>query len=72
MSIFTDRELEFLTSLRTNWRRLYWIELAHLLNEDGDPCGHGHEDPSPPERWHSGFRENRTVLDPIDKTGRFS
>jgi hypothetical protein len=34
MSIFTDRELEFLYSLNTRWRRLYWNELARLLKED--------------------------------------
>jgi hypothetical protein len=34
MSIFTGRELEFLASLRTSWRRLYWNELARLLKED--------------------------------------
>jgi hypothetical protein len=33
MSIFTDRELEFLMSLRTSWRRLYCNELARLLKE---------------------------------------
>jgi len=37
MSIFTGRELEFLASLRTSWRRLYWNELARLLKED-DTC----------------------------------
>jgi predicted transcriptional regulator with HTH domain len=34
MSIFTDRELEFLASLRTCWRRLYLTEIARLLRED--------------------------------------
>jgi hypothetical protein len=34
MSIFTMRELEFLASLKTSWRRLYWNELARLLSED--------------------------------------
>jgi hypothetical protein len=38
MSIFTDHELEFLTSLNTGWRRLYWNELARLLNEDDNRC----------------------------------
>jgi len=33
MSIFTGRELEFLASLRTSWKRLYWNELARLLKE---------------------------------------
>jgi hypothetical protein len=37
MSILTNRELEFLASLRTDWRRLYWNELARLLKEDGNP-----------------------------------
>ncbi len=35
MSILTIRELEFLASLNTRWRRLYWHELALLLKEDG-------------------------------------
>lgn len=34
MSIFTDRELEFLASLRIGWRRCYWNEVARLLKED--------------------------------------
>ena len=38
MSIFTGRELEFLASLRTSWRRLYWNELARLLKEDDNAC----------------------------------
>jgi hypothetical protein len=38
MAIFTDHELEFLTSLNTNWSRLYCNELARLLKED-DRCG---------------------------------
>jgi predicted Zn-dependent protease len=32
MTILTDRELEFLASLNTSWSRLYWNELALLLN----------------------------------------
>ena len=38
MSIFTGRELEFLASLRTSWRSLYWNELARLLKEDNNPA----------------------------------
>jgi hypothetical protein len=34
MSILTSRELEFLASLDTGWRKLYWNELARLLKED--------------------------------------
>jgi hypothetical protein len=34
MSILTNRELEFLASLNTRWRRLYWNELAFLLSEN--------------------------------------
>jgi hypothetical protein len=37
MLILTDRELEFLASVHTNWRRLYWNELARLLKEAGQP-----------------------------------
>ena len=43
MSIFTGRELEFLASLRTSWRKLYWNELARLLKEDDGPCDARHE-----------------------------
>ena len=43
MSILTNRELEFLASLRTDWRRLYWNELARLLKEDDDPRDARHE-----------------------------
>jgi hypothetical protein len=32
MSIFTRQELEFLASLKNDWRRLYQNELARLLN----------------------------------------
>lgn len=46
MSILTNRELEFLASLKTDWRRLYWNELARLLKEDDDPCDARHEAPS--------------------------
>ncbi len=35
MSILTNRDLEFLASLNTRWRRLYWTELALLLGVDG-------------------------------------
>jgi hypothetical protein len=34
MSILTNRELEFLASLRLDWRRFYWNELKRLLKED--------------------------------------
>ena len=34
MSIFTDRELEFVTSLRTNWTQLYLSEIVRLLRQD--------------------------------------
>jgi hypothetical protein len=43
VSIFTARELEFLVSLRTDWSRLYWNELARLLNEDDGPRDAEHE-----------------------------
>ena len=43
MSIFTGRELEFLASLSTSWRRLYWNELARLLKEDDNPSDARHE-----------------------------
>ena len=34
MSMLTGRELEFLASLRTNWRRLYLSEVGRLLKVD--------------------------------------
>jgi hypothetical protein len=34
MPIFTERELAFLASLRTSWKRLYRDELAQLLKEN--------------------------------------
>ena len=37
MSIFTRQELEFLASLKNDWRRLYQNELARLLNGDDNP-----------------------------------
>lgn len=37
MSIFTDRELEFLASLKIGWRRFYCNELARLLKENDSP-----------------------------------
>ena len=39
MSILTGRELEFLASLNTSWRRLYFTELARLREEDERRCG---------------------------------
>jgi hypothetical protein len=60
MSILTNRELEFLASLRTDWRRLYWNELARLLKEDDDPCDVRHEAPSvaPPSGRAKNFIPN--------------
>jgi hypothetical protein len=46
MSILTDRELEFLASLRKGWRRLYWSELARLLKENESSRDSRHEAPS--------------------------
>ena len=43
MSILTGRELEFLASLNTSWRRLYWNELVRLLKEDDNRCDPWHE-----------------------------
>jgi hypothetical protein len=36
MSILTDRDLEFLASLKTRWRRYYFDEVARLRSEDDD------------------------------------
>jgi hypothetical protein len=43
MLILTARELEFLASLNTGWRRLYWSELARLLKEGDNTCDARHE-----------------------------
>jgi hypothetical protein len=43
MSIFTGRELEFLTGLSTSWKLLYWNELARLLKENDGSCDARHE-----------------------------
>jgi hypothetical protein len=43
MWILTGRELEFLASLKTSWRRLYWNELLRLLKEDHNPRDARHE-----------------------------
>jgi len=57
MSILTGRELEFLASLQTSWRRLYWNELARLLKEDDNRCGARREAHSiaPQSRSSKGF-----------------
>jgi hypothetical protein len=39
MSIPTSRDLEFLASLPTCWRRLYLSEIERLLHEDGNLRG---------------------------------
>ncbi len=36
MSILTNRELEFLASLQTDWNKLYCKEFARLQQEDAD------------------------------------
>jgi hypothetical protein len=38
MTIFTNRELEFLIGLRTNWGKLYLSEVRRLLNEANNKC----------------------------------
>ncbi|WP_158268083.1 hypothetical protein [Bradyrhizobium sp. MOS002] len=37
MCTLTQRELDFLASLKTGWRRLYRRELARLLKGDAEP-----------------------------------
>jgi len=37
MCTLTQRELDFLVSLKTGWRRLYRRELMRLLSGDADP-----------------------------------
>lgn len=36
MCTLTQRELDFLASLKTGWRRLYRRELVRLLNGDAE------------------------------------
>jgi hypothetical protein len=36
MCTLTQRELDFLASLKSGWRRLYRRELARLLRSDAD------------------------------------
>jgi hypothetical protein len=57
MSILTDRELEFLASLRISWRRFYWNELVRLLKEDDTPFVARHEADSiaPQSKRPNGF-----------------
>lgn len=55
MSILTCRELAFLASLKTSWRRLYWNELVHLLKQD-DHGDAGHEANS--NAHHRGGRQS--------------
>jgi hypothetical protein len=60
MSIFTGRELEFLASLKTSWRRLYWNELARLLKEDANACDrHEARSIAPPSGGSKGFVPNQ-------------
>lgn len=33
MCTLTQRELDFLASLKTSWRKLYWREFARILRE---------------------------------------
>jgi hypothetical protein len=63
MSIFTGRELEFLASLRTSWRRLYCNELARLLKEGDNPCDARPEAHSiaPQSGRSKGFIPNQTA-----------
>lgn len=62
MSILTNRELDFLASLRTDWRRLYWNEVARLLKEDGDPDDARDEVLALPPRRAKGVIPNWSVL----------
>jgi hypothetical protein len=57
MSIFTERELEFLATLRLGWRRFYCNELARLLKEDHSACDVGQQADSiaPQSRRPNGF-----------------
>ncbi|WP_342739328.1 hypothetical protein [Bradyrhizobium sp. B117] len=36
MCTLTQLELDFLVSLKTGWRRLYWRELTRLLKGDAE------------------------------------
>ncbi|MBR0774175.1 hypothetical protein JQ625_04960 [Bradyrhizobium diazoefficiens] len=46
MCTLTQRELDFLASLKTGWRRLYRRELLRLLRGDAE-AGDAQSDPRP-------------------------
>ena len=49
MCTLTQRELDFLASLKTGWRRLYQRELMRLLKGDTEASGTQME--TPPIAW---------------------
>jgi hypothetical protein len=59
MSIFTGRELEFLSSLNASWSRLYYNELARLLHKDDDRCDVRHDTRSIIRISAAPFRQSR-------------
>jgi len=63
MSIITERELEFLASLKQRWTRLYFNELARLLRELDEP--YGLRPRAPPRRRPSG----RAAVSPSARRG---
>ena len=67
MSILTSRELEFLASLNTNWRRLYFTELARLLEEDERRCGADEESPKEGRRNGRGAHEREATMGKRDR-----
>jgi hypothetical protein len=64
MSLLTGRELEFLASLRTSWRRLYLTEVEIFLKE-GDTCndqaGPPFSNPVAIGSRHAGLHNYRTA-----------
>lgn len=50
MTLFTDRELEFLVSLSRSWRRRYCRELVRLLLQNGGPAAARREPPHQDQR----------------------
>lgn len=50
MCTLTQRELDFLASLKTNWQRLYWREFVRILRENAQPRYAGAEAGSAPQQ----------------------
>jgi hypothetical protein len=56
MCTLTQRDLDFLASLKTGWRRLYRRELVRILKGDAGPEGEKHRP--------RGRNVGSTIIDP--------